>query len=141
MACGQQVLHASCCLTHWSAPGRLQSGAFPISKVRQAGSLIHSTRKKAFRHNFFSRFTAACVARGRRPGARQGRSVLRTTSARRPIPRVEEKVRRDGSQRGQEVKRKTRGLSVWWPTKRCRFTFSKRSTQKSGEARLQDDGL
>ena len=88
---------------------RLQSGAFPISKVRQAHSLIHSTRKKAFRYNFFGRFTAACVARGRRPGARQGRSVLRTTSARRPIPRVEEKVGRNGSQRGQEIKRKTRG--------------------------------
>ena len=64
MACGQQVLHASCCLTHCSAPGRLQSGAFPILKVRQAHSLIHSTRKKAFRPNFFGRFTAACVARG-----------------------------------------------------------------------------
>jgi hypothetical protein len=33
---------------------RLQSGAFPISKVRQAHSLIHSTRKKAFRYNFLA---------------------------------------------------------------------------------------
>jgi hypothetical protein len=32
---------------------RLQSGAFPISKVRQAVSLIHSTRKKALRHKKF----------------------------------------------------------------------------------------
>jgi len=42
-----------------------------------------------------------CERRGREPDKR--RSARRTISARRPIPRVEEKVRRDG---GQEVKRK-----------------------------------
>src|SRR4029077_10541349 len=36
--------------------------------------------------------------------------------------------------RGSERwKKRTHGLSVWWPTRRCRFTSSKRSTQKSGE--------
>jgi hypothetical protein len=30
-------------------------------------------------------------------------------------------------------KKRTHGLSVWWPTRPCRFTSSKRSTQKSGE--------
>ena len=113
---------------------RLQSGAFPISKIRQAGSLTIQPAKKLFVTIFLPGLPPACVARGggREPDKR--RSVRRTISARRPTTR-EEKVRRDGSQRGQEVKRKTRGLSVWWPTKRCR------STQKSGEARLQDDGL
>src|SRR4029077_5057057 len=36
--------------------------------------------------------------------------------------------------RGSEQwKKRTRGSSVWWRTRRCRFTFSRRSTQKSGE--------
>src|SRR4029077_7323031 len=36
--------------------------------------------------------------------------------------------------RGSERwKKRTHGLSVWWPTRPCRFTSSKRSTQKSGE--------
>ena len=36
--------------------------------------------------------------------------------------------------RGSERwKKRTHGLSVWWPTRRCRFTSSKRSMQKSGE--------
>ena len=102
MACGQQVLHASCCLTHCSAPGRLQSGAFPILKVRQAHSLIHSTRKKAFRHNFFARFTPACVARGGSREPDKG-GLCGAQYQHGDLPRVEEKVRRDGSQRGQEV--------------------------------------
>ena len=36
--------------------------------------------------------------------------------------------------RGSERwKKRTRGLSVWWLTRPCRFTSSKRSMQKSGE--------
>ena len=38
-------------------------------------------------------------------------------------------------------KKRTRGSSGWWPTKRCRFTFSKRSTQKSGEPVCKQDWL
>ena len=53
MACGQQVLHASCCLTHCSAPGGYNQGPSRYQKSAKLASLIHSTRKKAFRHNFF----------------------------------------------------------------------------------------
>jgi hypothetical protein len=102
MECGQQVLHASCCLTHCSAPGRLQSGAFPISKVRQARSFIHLTRKRAFRHNFFGRFTAACVARGGGREPDKGGLLRRTISARRPTTRGREKF---GGMEVSEAKR------------------------------------
>ena len=107
MACGQQVLHTSCCLAH-CAFLTLQSGAFPISKVRQARSFIHSTPQKSFRHNFFGRFTAASVARGGgRESDKGGLCGARYQHG--DLPRVEEKVRRDGSQRGQEVKSIGRG--------------------------------
>src|SRR4029077_1779634 len=41
---------------------------------------------------------------------------------------------RSAKPRGSERwKKRTHGLSVWWPTRPCRFTSSRRSTQKSGE--------
>ena len=37
------------------------------------------------------------------------------------------------AKRLRALEERTRGSSVWWPTRPCRFTSSKRSTQKSGE--------
>src|SRR5262245_26073663 len=57
-------------------------------------------------------------------------------SARRPTTRGRESSEgwKSAKPRGLgRWKKRTRGSSAWWPTKRCRFTFSKRSTQKSGE--------
>jgi hypothetical protein len=38
MACGQQVLHASCCLTHCSAPGGYNQGP---SRYQKSAKLVH----------------------------------------------------------------------------------------------------
>ena len=89
----------------------------------------HSTRKKAFRHNFFARFTP-CMLREAEAGSPIKGGLCGAQYQHGDLPRVEEKVRTDGSQRGQEVKRKTRGLSVWWPTKRCRIHILKEVNAK-----------
>ena len=64
------------------------------------------------------------------------RSVRRTISARRLTTRGRGSLAgwKSAKPRGSEHwKKRTRGSSVWWPTRPCRFTSSKRSTQKSGE--------